>query len=76
MTTMMSKCMQCKHIKPFRKEDNYIYCDAFPRGTGIPDEVFFTEIDHIKPYPGDHGILFEPADEFKNDYDSNGQLKD
>lgn len=50
-------CMQCKHlIKPPPGEFGF-KCDAFP--DGIPEEIFSGEVEHTKPYPGDHGIMFE-----------------
>lgn len=32
-------------------------CAAFP--DGIPDEIAFGNNKHLKPYPGDHGIIYE-----------------
>jgi hypothetical protein len=34
------------------------HCAAF--FDGIPHEILFSQADHRKPYPNDHGILFEP----------------
>jgi hypothetical protein len=33
-------------------------CDAFPEE--IPETIWSTETDHRFPFPGDHGIVFEP----------------
>lgn len=41
----------CKHLRGIRR------CVAFPKG--IPREIFFGERDHLTPYPGDNGIMFE-----------------
>jgi hypothetical protein len=34
------------------------YCKAFP--DGIPDPIYYGEVDHTNPYPCDDGITFEP----------------
>ena len=34
-------------------------CSAFP--DGIPVAISFGETMHTSPYPGDHGIRFEPV---------------
>ena len=34
-------------------------CRAFP--DGIPRPIWLGENNHKKPYPGDHGIRFDPA---------------
>lgn len=33
------------------------HCRAFP--DGIPKEILTGEVDHSKPYKGDHGIQFK-----------------
>ena len=56
MTTGLPLCADCWH---FHSEDvTGNKCDAFP--SGIPDKIFLLEVDHHKPYLGDHGIQFEP----------------
>ena len=46
-------CYLCKH---FNKKTR-LTCAAFP--DGIPSPIVNGEIAHLKPYPGDHGIVFE-----------------
>lgn len=51
------KCTKCKN---YIISDSYIpICRAFP--DRIPREIWSEEVDHIKPYPGDNGIQFEPS---------------
>jgi hypothetical protein len=49
-----SQCVYCRHLTAGRK------CAAFP--DGIPDEIEYNWVDHREPYPGDHGIRFEPLE--------------
>jgi len=55
-------CLNCKffHRDPLqdRSGENGLTCDAYP--DGIPDAILFGDSDHKTPYPGDHGITFEP----------------
>jgi hypothetical protein len=55
-------CVDCVHFK-FDLDDNDIppHCDAFP--DGIPDDIIWEGADHRRPYPGDHGIRFEPKNQ-------------
>ncbi len=48
-------CYGCKHLLTDET------CTAFPQG--IPDPILHNEVDHRRPYPGDHGIQFDPQDE-------------
>jgi hypothetical protein len=47
-------CWKCKH---FHKN---AACKAFPKG--IPADILCSKTDHHQPYPGDHGIRFEPVE--------------
>jgi hypothetical protein len=49
-------CLNCKH---FHQGGEGLTCDAFPEG--IPDDILTTDVEHRKPYPGDHGMQFEQA---------------
>lgn len=49
------KCMHCEHFD-FMSDINLPTCTAFPKG--IPWGIWREEIDHEKPFPGDHGIQF------------------
>lgn len=50
-------CMGCRHYRP----EKPVTCSAFP--TRIPDRIWLQGDPHTKPFPGDHGILFEPKDD-------------
>ncbi|MCX7004666.1 MAG: hypothetical protein NTV22_15520 [bacterium] len=56
-------CFNCRHFHDFQEPQgralNPITCDAFPKG--IPDGML-ARGEHRTPYPGDHGIQFEPID--------------
>ena len=56
MTARVPTCFFCKHCY-----SDLISCEAFPGG--IPDEIWTGRNDHVSAYPGDGGILYEPADE-------------
>ena len=49
------QCRSCKHL-----HDESMTCDAYP--DDIPDEILLNKHWHTKPFPGDHGILYEPLD--------------
>ncbi len=51
-------CMYCKH---FHENRLSFHCEAYP--DGIPEDIYETRVDHRKPYEGDGGIRFEPADD-------------
>lgn len=54
MTTISQPiCDRCIH-----KREKGETCDAYP--DGIPYEILLSEVDHTKPYKGDHGIQFSP----------------
>ena len=42
----------------FPTDAGVLICDAFPEPEGIPAEITLEEVQHTKPYPGDHGKQF------------------
>lgn len=48
------QCIECKHKIKAQ------VCTAFP--DGIPKALIDDKFDHRNPYPGDHGIQFEPIE--------------
>lgn len=58
MTGRAPVCLNCKHWHQDNEEA--FTCDAFPGG--IPEPIYMAENDHSRPYPGDHGIQFEPME--------------
>lgn len=62
-------CIYCKHFFPGPK--GFPNCAAYP--DRIPDAILQSEVDHRRPFKGDHGIQFEmvpgldemPFDPFK-----------
>lgn len=59
MTLPIIACATCIHFHRDNIETET--CDAFPGG--IPAVILRGENDHREPFPGDHGIQFEPIDE-------------
>jgi hypothetical protein len=49
-------CFECVHLHT--GDPGTLTCDAFPQG--IPDPIYFEGVDHRQPFPGDHGIRWEP----------------
>ena len=58
-----NQCLQCSHFLGRGDKRFGFVCEAFPKG--IPDEIVTGQFNHTKPYPGDHGIQFEPRNRKK-----------
>jgi hypothetical protein len=52
------QCLRCTHF--LGRVDGVLACTAFPAPDGIPYPIKHNEHDHHNPYPGDHGVRFEP----------------
>jgi hypothetical protein len=65
-------CVLCQNYYGGKEGD---YCTAFPiidddgHLSGIPEAIRSGDFRHTQPYPGDHGIQFEP----KPGYDAEGK---
>lgn len=59
--TVLPQCLGCRHLRPTAPTGPAaLKCAAFPEG--VPREILLAQHDHRKPFPGDHGIRFEPKD--------------
>jgi hypothetical protein len=55
-------CVFCRRLRPIGVDPlEAATCDAFPGG--IPSAIRLSEADHRRPYEGDGGLLFDPADD-------------
>lgn len=54
------QCLICIHMHPTGSATGQSACDAFPQG--IPFQIQSGDIDHTKPYPGDGGVRYSPAE--------------
>jgi hypothetical protein len=63
MMPFPEQCLKCKHLHRQSPGKAAIHCDAFPAPELIPAEILEEYFDHSKPFPGDHGIRFEPMEQ-------------
>ena len=49
-------CASCRRFN--RKDLLNDTCEAYPKG--IPEPILHGDNDHREPYPGDHGLQYEP----------------
>lgn len=69
-TTLLPICFQCRHIGWVEPSIGWT-CKAFPKG--IPTEILASRHNHRRPFPGDHGIQFEPKIKGAQDFDLDWQ---
>jgi hypothetical protein len=55
--TNSPQCYACAHFDRDAPPREF-RCGAYPDGIPVPIQA--NKHDHSKPYPGDHGILYEP----------------
>jgi hypothetical protein len=60
MMGIPTQCMKCKHLARDGQKFLGVHCKAFPSPDFIPFEIWDEGFDHTKPFPGDHGVRFEP----------------
>ena len=48
------QCMKCRHLTSYADRT----CSAYSEE--IPYPIWSGRADHAAPYPGDHGVIFEP----------------
>ena len=60
MTGVEPVCTKCKHL---RESEWGFFCDAFPDGDGIPNEILVDGDPHTEAFAGDHGIRFEAKED-------------
>jgi len=56
---MGTDCFGCSRLDKWKRWGVAICCEAFP--SGIPEEILTGQVSHTTPYPGDHGLLFDPC---------------
>lgn len=66
LMALEQNCFVCKHF-----HDDEHTCDAFPEG--IPTVFLYLDEVHNQPYPGDHGIQFEPLEESEDNGRARGK---
>lgn len=59
VSTFSEVCTLCRHFD--ERDPLARRCAAFPEGIPLP--IWEGEDTHRSPYPGDHGIQFEPLPE-------------